>query len=152
MCRCGEVFFGQCIRAAGCQTHMEVSPILKQDIYLKQCIDLILKYDCPNPSVMCAVNCATDGSINPDTSLIIPFNNYGQYFLRIRLCNRKVHSKTLQRYSTVDTGNSRILVILILPQLAIVVHKHIVKSISTKAMYLHYRFIDFFFLQYRAAS
>jgi len=24
MCACGEIFYGQCLRAAGCQTHLQV--------------------------------------------------------------------------------------------------------------------------------
>jgi hypothetical protein len=100
MCACGEEFYGKCIRAAGCEMHKELDPLGNGDIYAKKCVDHIVKYDCPS-TLMCSVNCATEGSIDLTTSKIIPFNNYGLYSLRVRICSRKVHSQKLSRYSQV---------------------------------------------------
>lgn len=64
---------------------------------MKTCIDLIINYDCPS-SMMCAINCASDTQIDLSTTKIIPFNNYGAYYLRIRICENKVQSQQLSRY------------------------------------------------------
>ena len=101
MCNCGEIFFGQCLRSAGCQTHMQVSEAAVPTNYMKQCVSLIMQYDCPS-TLMCAINCASEGSIDKDNVLIMPFNNYGQYHLRIRICTSNTHQQKLSRYSVID--------------------------------------------------
>ena len=101
MCNCGEIFFGQCLRSAGCQTHMQVSEAEVPTNYMAQCVSLIMQYDCPS-SLMCAINCASEGSVDRDNVLIMPFNNYGQYHLRIRFCTSKTHQQKLSRYSVID--------------------------------------------------
>lgn len=50
---------------------------------------------------MCSINCASEAAINADNSKIIPFNNYGEYNLRIRICDYKVHPEKLERYGNV---------------------------------------------------
>jgi hypothetical protein len=117
MCRCGGIFYGECLRLAGvlfsskhkkfslfmnhstfqCETHPEVGALTSHEIYMKTCIDLIIRFDCPS-SLMCAMNCASDTTIDAATTKIIPFNNYGAYYLRIRICNNKVHSQALSRF------------------------------------------------------
>mmetsp|Transcript_8809 Transcript_8809/g.12035 ORF Transcript_8809/g.12035 Transcript_8809/m.12035 type:complete len:186 (+) Transcript_8809:397-954(+) len=68
---------------------------------MKTCIDLIMSNDCPDP-LICAINCASDTDVNTNEMKIIPFNNYGTSYLRIRVCLFKVHSTRLARYATVD--------------------------------------------------
>lgn len=43
MCNCGEIFFGQCLRSAGCQTHMQVSYSVNPTNYMTQCVSLIMQ-------------------------------------------------------------------------------------------------------------
>ncbi len=69
---------------------------------MKLCVNHIIKNNCPS-TLMCAMNCASDGSINPETSKIIPFNNYGIYYLRIRICLKKIHANKRDRYAVLDT-------------------------------------------------
>lgn len=68
---------------------------------MKTCIDFIMDNNCPDPMI-CGINCASQESVNLDTVKIIPFNNYGQYYLRVKTCVFKVHPNKLERYSTVD--------------------------------------------------
>jgi len=60
-----------------------------------------MQYDCPSV-LMCSINCASEGSIDRGNVLIMPFNNYGNYYLRMRFCPYKTHPERLSRYSTVD--------------------------------------------------
>eukprot|EP01031_Cornospumella_fuschlensis_P023505 gene23505-28508_t len=101
MCNCGTEFYGSCIRRAGCETSREVGALSNHEIYMKVCVDFIMENNCPN-SLICSINCASDGNIDTATTKIIPFNNYGQYHLRIKPCVFKVHEKRLQRYSMID--------------------------------------------------
>ena len=101
MCKCGEEFFGQCLRNAGCQTHLQASYSVTPTNYMSQCVSLIMKYDCPS-TLMCSINCASEGSIDKNNVLIMPFNNYGKYYLRIRFCTSVTHPEKLTRYSVVD--------------------------------------------------
>jgi len=102
MCNCGEIFFGQCLREAGCQTHMQASASSTPLNYMTQCVQLIMTYNCPS-SLMCSINCATEGSIYKDSNaLFMPFNNYGPYWLRIRFCTFKTHPEKLSRFSLID--------------------------------------------------
>jgi hypothetical protein len=127
LCKCGELFYGDCLRKAGihlliydhhcntllffeknvsflgCQTYEQVDELSDHQIYMKLCVNHIINNNCPS-SLMCAMNCASDGSIDPATSKIIPFNNYGIYYLRIRICLRKIHQNKLARYSVVDAA------------------------------------------------
>lgn len=68
---------------------------------MKSCIKSIIKNDCPSP-IQCAINCASDGLIDTTSVKIIPFNNYGKYYLRIKICLKKVHQMKLKRYSIVQ--------------------------------------------------
>ena len=101
MCACGEHFYGDCIRRAGCEMTREFDPLGNDEIYAKKCVDHIIKYDCPS-TLMCSTNCASAGSVNRDTAKIIPFNNYGPYYLRLRFCDRIVHPQKKNRYATVQ--------------------------------------------------
>ena len=44
-----------------------------------------LQYDCPNTD-MCSINCATDGLIDRSSTSFLPINNYGVFYLRIKIC------------------------------------------------------------------
>jgi len=101
LCTCGDQFYGDCIRKAGCETSPQVDELSTHEIYMKLCVNHIINNDCPS-SLMCSINCASEGTINPLTSKIIPFNNYGIYYLRIRICRKKVHENKLERYSFID--------------------------------------------------
>lgn len=101
LCYCASIFYGSCLRMAGCETAREVGPLTKHQIYMKTCVDFIMTYNCPN-SLICAINCASNTTIDQATTKIIPFNNYGQKHLRIRTCLSKVHDQRLQRYSTIQ--------------------------------------------------
>jgi hypothetical protein len=68
---------------------------------MKKCVDHIIQYDCPS-TLMCATNCASEESINPDNVKIIPFNNYDVYHLRIRICTRKLHVPRYEKYHVID--------------------------------------------------
>jgi hypothetical protein len=100
MCECGKEFYGDCIRRAGCEFHVEFDPLGKNEIYEKKCVDHVVKYDCED-TLMCGLNCASGGTINSTTAKIIPFNNYGATYLRLRFCDRIVHPSRLAKYSTV---------------------------------------------------
>ena len=86
---------------AGCETAPQVGPFTNHDIYHRTCIDVIMANNCPD-STICAINCASNGPINATTSHILPINNYGNYYLRIRLCMDTVHPQSLKRFSTVN--------------------------------------------------
>eukprot|EP00601_Ochromonadales_sp_CCMP2298_P009865 CAMPEP_0173256226 /NCGR_PEP_ID=MMETSP1142-20121109/23027_1 /TAXON_ID=483371 /ORGANISM="non described non described, Strain CCMP2298" /LENGTH=271 /DNA_ID=CAMNT_0014190081 /DNA_START=123 /DNA_END=936 /DNA_ORIENTATION=+ len=101
LCSCAAVFYGDCLRSAGCETAREVGPLSANLIYMKTCVDFIIENNCPDP-LICATNCASDRSINTDIMKIIPFNNYGQRYLRIRTCLFKYHTQRLERYSTIE--------------------------------------------------
>lgn len=101
MCNCGEVFFGQCLRTAGCMFGRELDRLSAHDVYNKICINNMMKYDCPS-TLSCATNCASETFINASEAKIIPFNNYGKYNLRIRICDRIVHKEKLERYANVQ--------------------------------------------------
>jgi hypothetical protein len=68
---------------------------------MKKCVDHIIKFDCED-TTMCSVNCATEGKVDLENVKIMPFNNYGKYFLRIRICDRVVHEQRIHSYSLVD--------------------------------------------------
>lgn len=68
---------------------------------MKTCVDFIVENDCPDP-LICGINCASNTNINVTTTKVIPFNNYGEYYLRVRTCVKKVHEQRLTRYSQVD--------------------------------------------------
>ena len=70
---------------------------------MKTCVDFIIENDCPD-SLMCGINCASDTNIDTSIMKIIPFNNYGVDYLRIRTCLYKVHEQRLERYSTIVQG------------------------------------------------
>ena len=58
---------------------------------MKTCVDFIMNNNCPDP-LICGINCATDDNIIRNDMKIVPFNNHGIHFLRIRTCLFKVHS------------------------------------------------------------
>ena len=70
-------------------------------IYLKECVDFIMKYDCSDP-LMCAWNCASSGKLSGVSYNLVPFNNYGSYYLRIKLCSGVANVQQLQRYGIVS--------------------------------------------------
>ena len=70
---------------------------------MKTCVDFIIENNCPDP-LICSINCASDQSIDTSIMKIIPFNNYGEDYLRIRTCLFKVHEQRLERYSTIVQG------------------------------------------------
>ena len=99
-CYLWQIFFGICLRKAGCPFGRELDRLSENEIYSKICVDHIMKYDCPN-TLMCSINCASEGAIDRETANVIPFNNYGEYDLRIRVCDFKVHTQQLERYANV---------------------------------------------------
>ena len=102
-CACGRSYYGQCLRDAGCEFAHEVGALTQHQIYTKTCVDLIVKYSCPDV-LICAVNCASDYQIKRNESQIIPFNNYGKYYLRIRICQRKINKPRFNQYEMVQMG------------------------------------------------
>jgi len=80
--------------------HREFDKLGKNEVYLKKCADHVVKYNCPS-TLMCAVNCASEGKIDASTAKIMPFNNYGDRALRLRFCDQKLHVNQLKKYSTV---------------------------------------------------
>ena len=68
---------------------------------MKTCVDFIMANDCPDP-LICGINCASDENIDKTTTKIIPFNNYGQNYLRIKTCLSKVHKVRYNLYSVVQ--------------------------------------------------
>ena len=103
LCKCGEDFYGACLRTAGCSIHEEVGALSLHELYMKKCVDHIIKYDCPD-TMMCGINCAKETNVERNASKIIPFNNYGQYYLRIRVCKRLYHPQRLERYALMEVG------------------------------------------------
>lgn len=103
MCGCGEDFYGSCLRNAGCEIATEVGALSLSEIYMKKCVDHIRAYDCDDV-MMCAVNCASDANVDRNTSKIMPFNNYGSYYLRIRVCAATYNEQRLERYSLMEVG------------------------------------------------
>lgn len=109
MCGCASTFFGKCLRNAGCETDRQVGALTKHEVYMKVCVDTIMRYDCAD-TTMCSINCASEDLVNKDTAKIIPFNNYGEYWLRLRFCRSKVDFVRLQRYRIIDPGDCKNLV------------------------------------------
>jgi len=101
LCNCAKSFYGECLRLAGCETAKEVGPLTAHEIYMKTCVDFIVLNNCPDP-LICGINCASNTDIDVNSTKVIPFNNYGQYYLRVRTCVKKVHQQKLAKYSTVD--------------------------------------------------
>lgn len=101
MCQCGQEFYGSCIRLAGCEFHKEFDPLGSGEIYEKKCVDHIVKYNCDD-TLICGLNCATETTINRTISKIIPFNNYGDTYLRLRFCDKTIHKTRLQKYSNIQ--------------------------------------------------
>ncbi len=109
LCKCGEDFYGSCLRSAGCVIHQEVGALSLGELYLKKCVDHIIKYDCED-TMMCGINCATANNVDRAVSKIIPFNNYGKYYLRVRICKGIANEQRLQRYALMETGACKELV------------------------------------------
>jgi hypothetical protein len=78
-----------------------VGPLTAHEIYMKACVTFIMTYDCPN-SMICSINCASDAEVDLASTKIIPFNNYGTSYLRVRTCLGKVQQQQLSRYSIVQ--------------------------------------------------
>ena len=70
---------------------------------MKTCVDFIMENNCPDP-LICGMNCASDTNIDTNVMKIIPFNNYGTSYLRIRTCLYKIHEQRLERYATIVQG------------------------------------------------
>lgn len=102
LCKCGGEHYGDCLRLAGCETSNEVDPLSLGQSYMKLCVQHMMNNDCPDTS-MCFINCASDGAITRANVKIIPFNNYGKYHLRIRICDRSTHMNKLDKYSIVES-------------------------------------------------
>lgn len=105
MCGCASSFFGDCLRRAGCETARQVGELTDHEVYMKVCVDTIMKYDCQD-TTMCAINCASETIVEPDAK-IIPFNNYGEYYLRLKFCRREVDPIRLKRYGVVESGDCK---------------------------------------------
>ena len=56
--------------------------------------------NCPDP-LICSINCASDREVDTKTMKVIPFNNYGASYIRVRTCLNKVHDQKLSRYSEI---------------------------------------------------
>ena len=82
-------------------TSLTVNKLTTQRLYMANCVDSLVTNNCASP-LMCAINCASDGLIDISQTKIIPFNNYGAYYLRIKICLRKVYPQKLSRFSVVD--------------------------------------------------
>ena len=103
LCYCGNIFYASCLRQAGCETSTEVGKLSNHLNYMKKCVNHLLEYDCSVSMVtMCSINCASNTFIDADNSKIIPFNNYGAYYLRIRICDHVVHPQQLARYGVIN--------------------------------------------------
>jgi hypothetical protein len=70
---------------------------------MKTCVDFIMKNNCPDP-LICGINCATDEEIIRNEMKIVPFNNHGVNYLRIRTCLFKVHSVSGDYVRDVDAN------------------------------------------------
>jgi hypothetical protein len=101
LCNCAKEFYGSCLRLAGCETAHEVGPLTNHEVYMATCVAFIMQHNCPDP-LICSINCASETQIDPSTTKIIPFNNYGQYYLRTRICLTKIQEQRLQRYSVIQ--------------------------------------------------
>lgn len=101
LCRCGSEFWGNCLRKAGCETSRQVDPLSEKLPYMQLCVKHIIQYNCPDVT-MCSINCASDGVIDRDSTKIIPFNNYGKYYLRVRSCNKRYHANKLEKYAVIE--------------------------------------------------
>ena len=66
---------------------------------MKTCVDFIMTNNCPDP-LICGINCASTDSIVKNNMKIVPFNNHGVYYLRIRTCLFKVHSVSDDDYDS----------------------------------------------------
>lgn len=108
MCKCSTAFYGACLRQAGCESSRQVGALTKHEIYMKVCVQTIMKYDCPDTTI-CAINCASDTYVDQNSSKIIPFNNYGEYYLRLKFCLQKVSTDKFNRYRFVDPGDCKAL-------------------------------------------
>ena len=108
LCKCGEEFYGACLRLAGCTIHEEVGALSLGELYMKKCVDHIIKYDCPD-TMMCGINCSSETSVDREISKIIPFNNYGQYYMRIRICSYVFHEQRMERYALMQVGSCQLL-------------------------------------------
>lgn len=100
-CLCAKEFYGVCLRKAGCQFAVEVAALSAHQIYEAMCVKNIMQYNCSDTTV-CSVNCASEGLIDRYKSKIMPFNNYGKYYLRIRICNYGLHTDRLKKYNQVE--------------------------------------------------
>lgn len=107
MCACASTFYGDCLRRAGCETARQVGALTQHEVYMKVCVDTIMKYDCPD-TTMCSINCASETLVQPSDN-IIPFNNYGEYYLRMKFCRRIVDPIRKKRYGVVDAGDCKTL-------------------------------------------
>ena len=56
--------------------------------------------NCPDP-LICSINCASDKEVDINTMKVIPFNNYGNSYIRVRTCLMKLHTQKLSRYSEI---------------------------------------------------
>lgn len=101
ICKCSEIFYGECINEAGCLLYPQVSALSTHQIYMSNCISTIISNDCSS-TLQCGINCASEGIIDSSISKILPFNNYGSYYLRVKICIKKVHPQKLSRYSFID--------------------------------------------------
>lgn len=106
MCGCASNFFGDCLRQAGCETARQVGELTQHEVYMKVCVDTIMRYDCAD-TTMCSINCASEGKVDKNEAKIIPFNNFGEYYLRLKFCRSIVDPVRLERYSIVDTGDCK---------------------------------------------
>jgi hypothetical protein len=82
-------------------TAKEVGPLSAHEVYMKTCVDFIRSNDCPN-SLICGVNCASDTNINVTATKVVPVNNFGQKYLRVRTCSQKLHQQIMDRYQFVN--------------------------------------------------
>jgi len=107
LCKCGREYYGKCVRSAGCSFARDDGSLTTGNIYTGKCIADIMTNECPDPLV-CSINCAGDSQISPTTMKILPVNNYGQYYLRIRVCvGRNVHPQQFSRYSIIDNSGCK---------------------------------------------
>ena len=107
LCKCGREYYGKCVRSAGCSFARDDGSLTTGNIYTGKCIADIMTNECPDPLV-CSINCAGDSQISPKTMKILPVNNYGQYYLRIRVCvGRNVHPQQFSRYSIIDNSGCK---------------------------------------------
>lgn len=103
LCSCGADFYGNCLRRAGCEIAVEVAELGNNEVYMRKCVNHIRRYDCPE-IMTCAVNCATETTVDRNISKIIPFNNYGPYYLRVRVCKETINTQRAERYSLIQIG------------------------------------------------